>query len=143
MYVELKFSEKLDQGLYEDYCKFIFQEIKVTTKQKMNPLKYQVRESFVLNSKVIKWTYKPLSIDLVYYMNHCLEMKKVRGVYVIRLNEKTKVKGSKTKVSTLIRLLEYGNEVLKPLPLIRVVMSYYRKNYPYLLKEFFERRLSE
>lgn len=143
MYVELKFNEELDKGLYEDYCRFIFQEIKSMISQKVNPLKYHVRETFVLNSKVIKWIYKPTSLDLVYYINHCLEMKKVRGVYVIRLNEKMKVRGSRTKVSTLVRLLEYGNEVLKPLPLVRTVMSYYQKSYPYLLKEFFERRLSE
>lgn len=143
MLFRIHFNQEVYPPLYEDYCKFLFEEIKSSIRKSVNPRKYRVREKLVINSKVLKWKVTPESLDLTKYVNSCLEMVKVKGDYVIRLNQKTKVDGSLTKVSTLIRLLEYGNEKIPPVPTIRNVFRYYSENYGDLLSEFFERRMKD
>lgn len=145
MQFKIPFDSKGDSGLYNDYCRFVFSEIKKSIEALINPLKYQVRQNSVINSSVISWDSEepPETINLVYYMTHCLEMVKVRKDYVIRVNDTRKISGSSTKVSTLVRLLEYGNESVSAYPVITRVLDYYRKNYKNLMIKFIRERMSK
>lgn len=140
---KIPFSTKDDKGFYDDYCRFIFSEVKKSIESLINPLKYQVRQKSIIDSSVIVWDSEepPETINLVYYVNNCLEMVKVRKEYVIRLNDTRKVSGSSTKVSTLIRLLEYGNENVDPYPVITRVLSYYKYNYKNFMIKFIRERM--
>lgn len=146
MYFKIHFDKPVSSGLYKDYCDFIFESVKKSIERSVEKStdreKYKVREPFILESSVMKWVVELDHIDLVYYVTHCLEMVREKGEYVIRVSQSQKVYGSLMKVSTLIKLLEYGNEKLPPLPLIRTVFRYYEENYRYLLPEFLERRMT-
>lgn len=144
MFFKIHFETNIYSPLYEDYCKFLYEEIQQSIKDKVDKRKYDVRVPYIINSSVMKWNTKPpATVNLVYYITHCLELSKEKGEYVIRINPRIKVLGSKTKVSTLVRLLEYGNEKIPPLPVVRSVLLYYQVAYPYLLTEFIERRMTE
>lgn len=144
MFFKIHFDKEVYAPLYEDYCRFLYEEIQKSVKNSINKRKYDVRVPYVINSSIMKWNNKPpSSLNLVYYVTHCLELVREKNEYVIRVNPKMKVLGSKTKVSTLIRLLEFGNEKIPPLPVICSVLKYYQERYPYLLTEFIERRMTE
>lgn len=143
MQFKLHFDQEINPYLYKDYCEFIFDEVKDSVKELIDPRKYKVRQQAVLESSVIKWTKVPKTISLVYYMTHCLELVKIKSEYVIRVNPKMTLPYSRTKVSLLIRLLEYGNEKIPPLPLLRRVMDYYAKNYQTLFDLFLERKMTQ
>lgn len=140
---KIPFNPNDDPGFYDDYCRFIFSEVKKSIESLINPLKYRVRQNSIINSSLLVWDTEepPKTIDLVYYVTHCLEMVKVRQEYVIRLNDTNKVSGSSTKVSTLVRLLEYGNEKVDAYPLITRVLNYYKKNYKNLMIKFIRERM--
>lgn len=142
MQFKIHFDQEINQSLYNDYCEFLFEEIKKSVKMLINPLKYRARENLVLKSSVIKWTSKkPKSINLISYVESCLEMVRVKGEFVIRVRDDQVVRGSKTKVKTLIRLLEYGNESVPAYPVLRRVLLLYSKVYKNLLVEFIRERM--
>lgn len=139
---KIHFDEIKDRKLYQEFCEFIYEEVVRSVKESINPLKYHVREKDVLASSLIKWVHRPpKSINLPYYVENCLVLVKEKGEYVIQIDTSMRVHYSKTPVSTLIRLLEFGNEKVKPLPVIRRVLAYYQNNYPYLVKEFIKRKV--
>lgn len=143
MQFKLHFDYEVNCDLYEDYCKFIFDEVCSAVDNLVDPRKYRVRESYILTTPLMKWVQVPKRINLVYYITHCLEMVKVKSEYVIRVNPRIKLPYALTKVEFLIRLLEYGNEKLPALPVIRRVMMYYSQNYQTMLDKFLERRMTE
>lgn len=138
---KIHFDEEIYRPLYNDYCKFLFGSIKDSIRRQMKKEKYEIRESVIIKSSVIRW-YKspPKKLDIAKYINSCLELIKIRGEYVVALNERKRVKGSSTKVSTLVRLIEYGNEVITPYPLIRRIISYYQSHYKDMILEFMKER---
>lgn len=142
MQFKIHFDQEINQSLYNDYCEFLFEEIKKSVKRLINPLKYRARESLVLKSSVIKWTSKkPKSINLSSYVENCLEMVRVKGEFVVRIRDDQVVSGSKTKVKTLVRLLEYGNESVPAYPVLRRVLLFYSKVYKDLIVEFIRERM--
>lgn len=142
MQFKIHFDQEINQSLYNDYCEFLFEEIKKSVKRLINPLKYRARESLVLKSSVIKWTSKkPKSIDLSSYVENCLEMVRIKGEFVVRVRDDQVVRGSKTKVKTLVRLLEYGNESVPAYPVLRRVLLFYSKVYKDLIVEFIRERM--
>ena len=131
-----------DQGLYNDFCKYLFSEIKDAVSQLADPRKYKVRERYVIESSVIKWRGDPPdSVDLMKLVVNSLELVKIRGEYFIRVNDRRLIPRSSTKVSTLVRLMEYGNEKIRPYPVITRVLRYYYENYQSLVKDFLIKRL--
>lgn len=139
---KIHFDARINQSLYEDYCRFIFDSIQNNIEDLINSRKYKVRERLVLESSVIKWDIRPpSSIDLAKYVKNCLEMVRDKGEYVIQVSPLQKIENSSTKVSTLVRLLEYGNERIPPYPVIRTVMRYYRKFYSRLFIKFIKERM--
>lgn len=135
-------DESINPSLYKNYCEFILDKINETIAQKADPRKYKVREELILKSSLISWRGDPpKSIDLMHLVCHCLSLKRIKGEYVITLNEYRLVPKSRTKLSKLIRLLEYGNEEIPPYPLIRSILVYYQKIYPNLMPEFMLERM--
>ena len=124
MQFKIHFDAEVNPGLYRDYCMFLFDKVKESVSDLINPRKYKVREKAVIESSVMRWVVVPLELDLVYYVENCLELVKVKGEYVIRVRDDLRVRGSRTKVKTLIRLLEYGNEKIPSYPVIRRVLLY-------------------
>ena len=84
-----------------------------------------------------------VTFDLFYYITHCLYLHRDRGCYIIALENTTPVRGSRTLVKDLVRLLEYGNEVLPPYPLIREILSYYQQNWEEEFANVIEKVLGE
>lgn len=139
---KIHFESIVERSLYEDYCKFIYESVQRTVKELIDPKKYRVREKLILESSVIKWEgHPPKHIDLAYYVENCLTMTKEDGEYVIHLDDYKVVTGSRTQVSTLVRLLEYGNEKIPPYPVVRRVMYYYYLKYPRLILQFMKARM--
>lgn len=132
-------SEKINKFFYRRISQIIYRMLLEDIKNNINKKKYSIREKEILKSGVIQWDGKPpKSIDLVYYVTHCLELVYKRGCYVIQLNDRKIIPGSSTKVSTLIRLLEYGNEKITPYPYIRNFLMYYEDHYEDIAISFFK-----
>lgn len=126
-----------DKGLYNDFSKYLYRKIQESVKSLADSRKYKVREKSVLESSVIKWRRDPLeSINLIDYVINCLEIVKIQNEYVIRVKPFIKVRGSLTEVDTLVRLLEYGNEKVKPYPVITRILDHYKQNYQQMVKDF-------
>ena len=131
---------KLNGYFYDKVCKLIYKSVIEDLKKNINKRKYSVREEAVLESGIIKWKGAvPAHIDLVNYITNCLELVFEGNIYVIRLNDRQVVRGSTTKVSTLIRLLEYGNEKITPYPYITCLLKKYEKAYEQIADEFLRR----
>lgn len=141
MQFKIHFDEEINPSLYEDYCEFILESAENSIRELINPLKYHVREKSVIESPVMRWVKIPSTINLTQYVENCLEMVRDRGEYVIRVREDQRVSGSHTKVKTLIRLLEYGNERIPAYPVVRKVLMYYSQVYRDLLVEFIRERM--
>lgn len=141
MQFKIHFDSDINTDLYEDYCEFLLDRVKDSVHDLINPTKYHIREKYVIESSIMRWVIVPKSIDLVHYVENCFEMVKYKGEYVIRVRDDLRVHGSKTKVKTLIRLLEYGNDKIPPYPVIRRVLFYYSQVYQDLLIDFIRERM--
>lgn len=141
MQFKIHFDQEVNPGLYRDYCEFLFDRVEESVSELINPFKYHVREKAVIESQVIRWVRIPDSINLVPYVENCFEMVRDKGEYVIRVREDQRIRDSRTKVKTLIRLLEYGNEKVPAYPVIRTVLTYYSRVYKDLLVEFIRERM--
>lgn len=145
MQFEIKFESKVNPTIYREFSEFIFLHMKkaVSCQVRKNYKKYKLRENLILSSSLIKWKrgVAPSSIDLPYYVENCLELVNIKGVYVIRLNEFWLVRGSLTRVKTLIRILEFGTLKIPPLPVVSRIFRFYSKNYKNLFTEFVKERV--
>lgn len=144
MQFEIKFESKVNPTIYREFSEFIFLHMKkaVSFQVRKNYKKYKLRENLILSSSLIKWKeVAPSSIDLTYYVENCLELVNIKGVYVIRLNEFWLVRGSLTRVKTLVRILEFGTLKIPPLPIVSRIFRFYSKNYKNLFTEFIKERV--
>lgn len=144
MQIEIKFSRKINPVIYSEYSKFVYSQMRsdIIKSVRRNSKKYKVREKFILESDLIRWKSKPpTKINLLYYLENSIELVNIKGTYIIRLNDSWLVKGSITKVKTLVRILEYGTLKIPQLPVIRRVFNYYSENYQNLFTEFMKERL--
>ena len=144
MRLEIKFDENLIPSVYTNYSKFIYRQMKrqVHLIVLKNYKKYQIREDLVRNCGLIKWKGDPSPLDLVRYVENCLQLVKDKGVYVVRINPYLRVKNSYTPIATLVKILEYGTEKIPELPILRRVFMYYRLHYKYLFVEYMKERYS-
>lgn len=144
MRLEIPYDESYYRPLYDTYCKQLYKVIQDEIRYSLNYNKYLIREPYILKMNFIKWKNKPLDkIDLRFYITHCLVLNKTKDGYVIELNDTALVTGSLTKVKDLIRLIEYGNEILPAYPLIRNVLAYYQVHwqdeFQNVLEKYFNR----
>lgn len=120
----------VNKYMYISYCKFIFKLVKLEIANTIQPYQYKAREKDILKSNLITWDKNPPKhLDLVKYVKDCLELANENGTLVIRLNDTKIIPGSSTKVSTLIRLLEFGNETVRPYPFIRDILIKFERVY--------------
>lgn len=131
MHVSLIFDEEISNNIYSQYCRYVYDEFKKDLKKLVlrKSRNYKVREDYIRELINIK---DP--IDLSRLVIYSTEMLNVNGVYVIRLNPRKKVHG--VKVSTLVRLLEFGALGFPELPVLRRVMFKYQRHYKDYIDEF-------
>lgn len=143
MLLKLNFNADIRKDLYHDISKFIYknmlEDIQTLTKKKS--ANYKMRESLLFDSNLIDWVKKPKSLDLVDYVNNSIKLSEVNGTYEITLDESRKVRGSNTKVSKLVRLLEFGTLEIKELPVLRRVFLQYKDNYHKLVYDYFKEEM--
>ena len=143
MLLKLNFNADIRKDLYHDISKFIYknmlEDIRILTKKKS--ANYKMRESLLFDSNLIDWVKKPKSLDLVDYVNNSIKLNEVNGTYEITLDESKKVRGSNTKVSKLVRLLEFGTLEIKELPVLRRVFLQYKDNYHKLVYDYFKEEM--
>ncbi len=143
MLLKLNFNADIRKDLYHDISKFIYknmlEDIQILTKKKS--ANYKMRESLLFDSNLIDWVKKPKSLDLVDYVNNSIKLNEVNGTYEITLDESRKVRGSNTKVSKLVRLLEFGTLEIKELPVLRRVFLQYKDNYHKLVYDYFKEEM--
>lgn len=146
MQLEIIFEEKLTPDLYSNYSRFVFSHMKKKLHKilQKHRKKYLVREDAILKCSLIKWIKSPPdSIDLVNYVENCLELVRFKGIYIIRINPHQRIFNSYTPVSQLIRILEYGTDKIPELPILRRLFSYYRINYKYKFVEYMKERYGQ
>jgi len=143
MQIRLEFNENINQSVYKSFSKYILKEVKRSIRKLADPRKYKVRESLVIDSPLIKWNRKPNSIDLLQYINECLVLRYIKGCFVITLDDHKRIRRSRTKLSKLIRMLEYGTDSIPAYPLIRSVMQYYQENYSLMVMNYVKGSLYE
>ena len=135
MHVSLIFDD-INSDIYSQYCRYVYDKFKDDLKSLVirKSKSYKVRESKVKEL---------LNLDYLVNLSECVlkstEMINVNGVYVIRLNPRKRVHG--IKVSTLVRLLEFGSLDLKELPILRRVMFKYNQCYKDYVGEFINKRV--
>lgn len=143
MLLKLNFNADIRKDLYHDISKFIYknmlEDIQTLTKKKS--ANYKMREPLLFDSNLIDWVKKPKSLDLVDYVNNSIKLNEVNGTYEITLDESKKVRGSNTKVSKLVRLLEFGTLEIKELPVLRRVFLQYKDNYHKLVYDYFKEEM--
>lgn len=143
MLLKLNFNADIRKDLYHDISKFIYknmlEDIRILTKKKS--ANYKMREPLLFDSNLIDWVKKPKSLDLVDYVNNSIKLNEVNGTYEITLDESKKVRGSNTKVSKLVRLLEFGTLEIKELPVLRRVFLQYKDNYHKLVYDYFKEEM--
>lgn len=146
MQFEIKFDENINPFLYKKFSEFIYEKVLEDVSELADKYskKYKVRESYILNLNLIKWKRSPpKKIDLIYYIKNCLVLERNRGVYMIKLDDSWTLPKSFTKVSLVIRVLEYGTDKIPGLPLIRRVLMYYEKYYKSMFVKFLQERMFE
>lgn len=141
MRLEIKFNEEIHPSLYKDYSKFLYQSILRSISREIDPFRYSIREPFVQQLGLIKWKKYPRRVDLASQIKNCLILSKENGIYVIKLDDKSLVRGSRTKVSTVVRALEYGCKWMNPYPLVRRVLLDYQFHYDEMLVDFIRERM--
>lgn len=141
--LKIHFDSDVNQGLYQDFCSYLFDQINETLSDLINDKKLNVRERLIVKSSVINWTTKVEKINLRYYIENCLEMVSIKGDYIVRVRRDLRIKNSRSSVYTLIKLLEYGNRTIPAYPVVRVVLLLYSDIYKNLLVDFIKERMTQ
>lgn len=141
--LKIHFDSDVNQGLYQDFCRYLFDQINETLSDLINDKKLNVRERLIIKSSVINWTTKVEKINLRYYVENCLEMVSIKGDYIVRVRRDLRIKNSRSSVYTLIKLLEYGSETIPAYPVVRVVLLLYSDIYKNLLVDFIKERMTQ
>lgn len=140
MQFKILLSDDLHQSsIYDDYSRFIYKRIKRSIKDLClkKTKNYEIRKDKILsilsliNGEPIK------NLNISYYIINCLSLVKIDGIYVIRLTDR-KIRGTRIRISFLVRLLEFGTDGLPELPVIRKVLFDYKEMYTNLYYEFME-----
>lgn len=144
MEIRIEMKEGVKPSICSSFARYLSRRLQrdISREVRRKSKNYKVREEFILTTPLIKWTSRPpKSIDLISYFDNCVEVKRLRGAYVIQINPRPLVKGSKTTVKYLIRVLEYGTQKLPALPVVRKIFSYYSRNYLKMFNDYLKESL--
>ena len=146
MQFKIYLNEEMPMRIKREFAIYLFKKMKEDLKYRVKQYykKYEVREGLVLNSTLVKWNGKiPSHLNLPYYVENCLTLSCSYGEFYIKVDDHQLVQGSRTPVSLLIKMLEYGTEEIPRFPLVRRLFSYYSNNYLSLFNEFVEERAGD
>ncbi len=109
---------------YINYCESRLSEFKILLRNKLNVSKLNSRKDGLLNSKNIRWlpttiNFKLTSITDMYIRRlHCeLDKNSNRCYYTV--HNGVKCPGTETSLNTVIKIIEFGNELVPPMNWIR------------------------
>lgn len=143
---ELDQMNKDEALLIPQFCRFLLKNIKTDIRDNISHRKFDRYEEYLLNSDIIKWTIdKPDSINVVDLCNiiansfKCCEMK--NNSFSIKIDRFAKLKGSRTRLATLARILDKGNEEVPGTLFISSVLNKHSKNINELWKIYVSMKL--
>ena len=127
---ELQINNSEERNLVSDFCNKLVETIQNDIMLELKISKMLVREEFLLKASWIQWYKKPRRIDmkkLTKLIVRSIEVKKRRNTYIIQINPHIRMPGSLTKLSTVARFLDRGNEMIIGTTFISRVFNKYRK----------------
>ena len=130
---ELDQMNKDEALLIPQFCRLLLKNIKTDIRDNISYRKFNRYEKYLLESNLIRWTVdKPDSINVVELCNiiansfKCYEMKD--NSFSIKIDRSVKLRGTKTRIATIARLLDKGNEKVPGTFFISSVLNKYSKN---------------
>lgn len=136
MHVSLIYDAEIGYNINSQYSHYVYELFM----RDLRRLVYRKRKNYkVREAKVQSLLNLDSPIDLVHLVLNSTELVNINGIYVIRLNSHKKIHN--IKVSTLVRLLEYGALGFQELPVIRRVMFKYNRCYKDYVEEFIDKRV--
>lgn len=130
---ELDQMDKDEALLIPQFCRLLLKNIKTDIRDNISHRKFDRYEKYLLDSDIIRWTIdKPNSINVVELCNiiannfKCYEMKD--NSFSIKIDRSVKLRGSRTRIAVLARLLDKGNEEIPGTLFISSVLNKYSKN---------------
>ena len=130
---ELDQMNKDEALLIPQFCRLLLKNIKTDIRDNISYRKFNRYEKYLLESNLIRWKVdKPSSINVVELCNiiansfKCYEMKD--NSFSIKIDRSIKLRGTKTRIATIARLLDKGNEEIPGTLFISSVLNKYSKN---------------
>lgn len=148
MKIEFEFPELDDKTspLIPEFCNMLVFEIRSEIKMNLRNLKLNIREDLLLNASWIRWINKPDHIDMIklgLYIADSIVCRSIKeNTYVIEINPKTYLPGSKTKLSMVARFLDRGDQSISPMYFINVILMKYRNKIREYWRSFIQIKLN-
>lgn len=117
----------------ESFCSYLLAEIQEEIANNINYRKMESREKYLISAKWMRWTsrvYHINMISLAYRIANSFicTKREMNGQYVIQIDPKLYMYNSKTKLSTVARFLDKGNEKVRGTWFISSVLNRYTRN---------------
>lgn len=118
----------------ESFCKYLVEDIKDSIEHNINYTKLLQREKYLLSARWIRWSYGvPSSINMIQLVNRIINSitfsrRATQGRYVVYMNPREYLYGSSTKLLTVARFLDKGNEKVRGMYFISSVINRYTRN---------------
>lgn len=144
MWIKFHFDTPIRNDLYSSYCRYLYDKIndELSSIINSNHRKYQLRSEYILSNHLIDWVDDKYAryFNLESLLMNCLYLVREDGEYIVKVTDDL-IPHSTTPVSRIVRLVEYGNESIKPLPAVRKVIDKYRLIYRNLFSNFMMERM--
>lgn len=118
------------------FCDYLVEDIKDSIRKNINYRKLLKREKYILNARWIGWNSRssiPISLNMMSLAYNIIDNiicsnRYGVGRYVICINPSVYFSGSSTKLSTIARFLDKGNERVPGMYFISNVFNRYARN---------------
>lgn len=122
------------------FCLFLIDKIKKEFILKLQPYRYEQIKKYLNQEGVIDFIGAVRKIEpiiiLKQIINNLQYRKQSNNEYIIDLNATIRLYGTNTLVLDIVKLIEYGNSELFPIPLIRNIFRNIEENLTELYMEF-------
>lgn len=132
MRIEFEFPNLDDKSspLIPEFCSLLISEIRSEIKMNLGSLKLDIREDLLLKADWIRWVKKPDKIDMIklgMYIADSIVCRNIKeNTYVVEIDPKKLLPGSKTKLSRVARFLDRGDQRVSPMYFINIIFMKYR-----------------
>lgn len=123
------------------FCKYVINKIKQKALVLINTDKYSVRDK-ILNedADLIEFIGAKRKINCLVIirqaLNNLIYKSTPTNEYIIEINPNVYLYGTKTKIVTIVKLLEYGRLDLEPYPMFRKIFDEIAEHLPDLYLQF-------